>query len=40
MATRLYEDGKYEESMNKITANFNIKSLKNHMDPNFYKKIL
>ena len=40
MATRLYNEGKYMEAMNKMSANFNIISLKNHMDPNYYKKIL
>ena len=39
-ATGLYNKGEYELAMAELTKGFNINSLKNHMDPNWYKKKL
>lgn len=39
-ATGLYNKGEYELAMTELTKGFNINSLKNHMNPNWYKKKL
>ena len=39
-ATGLYNKGEYELAMTELTKGFNISSLRNHMDPGWYKKKL
>ena len=39
-ATGLYNKGEYELAMTELTKGFNINSLKNHMNPDWYKRKL